>query len=54
MWAVVATAKQFSVRPSELLAIDDPVVALMVDLEAGRMLMELKQADGEHREQVCL
>lgn len=35
MWAVLATAKLFSCRPSELMAIEDPVLALAFDLAAA-------------------
>lgn len=34
MLAVVATAKQFSIRPSDLLGIEDPVLALSFDMAA--------------------
>jgi len=41
MLAVVATAKAFSIRPSELMAIDDPVLALNFDLAATVRSREL-------------
>jgi hypothetical protein len=44
MLAIVATAKQFSIRPSELMAIADPVLALAFDLAATvRLQQELKE-----------
>lgn len=36
--AIAATAERFGSRPSELLAIADPVLALMVDLAAAARL----------------
>lgn len=46
MLAVVATAQAFSVRPSSLMAIDDPVLALNFDLAATVRARELL-ADSE-------
>ncbi len=44
MLAVVATAKQFSIRPSELMAIEDPVLALGFDMAATvRLQQQLKE-----------
>ena len=40
MLAIVATAKAFSIRPSDLMAIDDPVLALNFDLAAAVRLRE--------------
>lgn len=42
MTAVAVTAKLFSQRPSALLAIKDPVLALAIDLEGAQRLAELK------------
>lgn len=39
------TADLFHQRPSALLAIGDPVVALNFDLAAARVLMRLKNGD---------
>ncbi|KKM18466.1 hypothetical protein LCGC14_1665380 [marine sediment metagenome] len=48
MLAVVATAKEFGVRPSELLAIEDPVVSLSFDLAAAvRLHRETEEESGE-------
>ena len=46
MLAIVATAKAFSIRPSDLMAIDDPVLALAFDLAAAVRLRE-SAAEGE-------
>jgi hypothetical protein len=40
--AVLVTAEEFSCRPSELLAIEDPVLALAVDLAARQRAVELR------------
>ena len=53
MWALALTAKTFSSRPSELLAVDDPVVALMVDLAAAKLLLSPAKEE-ESRNQICL
>ena len=45
MLAIMAGAKTWGCRPSSLLAIEDPVLALMVDLAATRRAMEM--ASGE-------
>ncbi len=55
MLAVIAAAKQFSVRPSELLAIEDPVLALNFDLAATVRLQQEIASDGpEHVDRVYL
>jgi len=47
MVALVATAKTFSCRPSELLAIEDPVLALAVDLAGAQRLMSEAGEQGQ-------
>ncbi len=55
MLAVVATAKQFSLRPSELLGIEDPVLALNFDMAATTRLQQEIEGDGPERvDRVCL
>lgn len=51
MLAVVATAKTFSLRPSELLGIGDEVVALAFDLAAA-MRVQMETARNEERGEV--
>jgi len=49
MWAVIAAAKLFSSRPSELLAIEDPVMALAFDLAAVERVAEEQESSSESR-----
>ena len=53
MWPVMAAAKLFACRPSALLAIEDPVLALAVDLAAAQRMMRAEK-DEEPVERVCL
>lgn len=50
MLAVVATAKQFSLRPSELLGIGDEVVALAFDFAAALRVQQEMEEDVHHRD----
>ena len=55
MLAILATAKQFGVRPSELLAIEDRVTALSFDLAAtARLHRETQEESGETVNRVYL
>jgi hypothetical protein len=55
MLAIVATAKAFGQRPSELVGIEDPVVALNFDMAAVvRLNEELHHGDAEGTEKVYL
>lgn len=54
MLAVVVTAKQFACRPSALMAIEDPVMALAFDLAACKRALEMERGDSEPAEQICL
>ena len=47
MVALLATAKLFSQRPSDLLEIEDPVLALAFDLAAARRALELGNEAGQ-------
>jgi ABC-type phosphate/phosphonate transport system ATPase subunit len=49
MAPLIATAKAFYQRPSTLLAIEDPVLALNFDLAATAVLARLKQEAEEDR-----
>jgi hypothetical protein len=49
MEPLIATAKAFSQRPSTLLAIEDPVLALSFDLAATAVLAKLKREAEEGR-----
>ena len=52
---VVMAAQLFSVRPSALMAIEDPVLALEFDLAAAQKLLEWKKGeDSEPAERLCL
>ena len=50
MEALAVTAREFRVRPSELLAIVDPVTALNFDLAAMVVLQRLKREASEDEE----
>jgi hypothetical protein len=55
MIVLTATAKLFSQRPSSLLGVSDPVLALAIDLAAAERALELQSS--EHQgpvEQICL
>lgn len=41
----MAAAKEWSTRPSTLLQIQDPVLALMIDLEATRRAVEIRAGE---------
>lgn len=55
MGAVVTTAKLFSCRPSSLLRIEDPWVALAFDLAAAKTALEATSGAERHvTERICL
>jgi hypothetical protein len=43
---VIATAKLFSTRPSTLMAMEDPVLALAFDLAATQRALEMRDDGG--------
>lgn len=43
MVALAVTAQQFSQRPSKMLGITDPVLALELDMAGAMILKQLKQ-----------
>ena len=55
MKQLVMTAKLFSCRPSSLLQIGDPWVALAFDLAAGTAMMEaISDAEQRVADRICL